>query len=71
MKGAKSGGGGGEDDEVVPSKLDIRVGKIISVEKVGSYYWMEANLLLVLHTMLMLIPCIFSIQMLIRSTWKR
>ncbi|KAG7245155.1 hypothetical protein INR49_023721, partial [Caranx melampygus] len=34
-KGAKAGGGGGggEDDELVPSRLDIRVGKIISVEK--------------------------------------
>ncbi|XP_029022097.1 tyrosine--tRNA ligase, cytoplasmic [Betta splendens] len=31
-KGAKTGGGG-EDDELVPSRLDIRVGKIISVEK--------------------------------------
>uniref|UniRef100_A0A665TIX9 Tyrosine--tRNA ligase n=1 Tax=Echeneis naucrates TaxID=173247 RepID=A0A665TIX9_ECHNA len=31
-KGAK-GGGGGEDDELAPSRLDIRVGKIISVEK--------------------------------------
>ncbi|XP_061838309.2 tyrosine--tRNA ligase, cytoplasmic isoform X1 [Nerophis lumbriciformis] len=27
------GGGGGDEDELVPSKLDIRVGKIISVEK--------------------------------------
>lgn len=38
-KGAKAGGGGGggggEDDELAPSRLDIRVGKIISVEKVG------------------------------------
>lgn len=42
MKGAK-GGGGPEDDELVPSRLDIRVGKIISVEKVGYYYWMEVN----------------------------
>ncbi|KAM3596729.1 uncharacterized protein V6R79_019466 [Siganus canaliculatus] len=34
VKGAKTGGGGGEDnDELVPSRLDIRVGKIISVEK--------------------------------------
>lgn len=35
-KGAKAGegGGGGEDDELVPSRLDIRVGKIVSVEKV-------------------------------------
>ncbi|XP_076005874.1 tyrosine--tRNA ligase, cytoplasmic [Genypterus blacodes] len=34
-KGAKAGGGGGggDDDELVPSRLDIRVGKIISVEK--------------------------------------
>ncbi|XP_026202630.1 tyrosine--tRNA ligase, cytoplasmic [Anabas testudineus] len=35
-KGAKTGGGGGgggEDDELVPSRLDIRVGKIVSVEK--------------------------------------
>uniref|UniRef100_A0A8C4GTL2 Tyrosine--tRNA ligase n=1 Tax=Dicentrarchus labrax TaxID=13489 RepID=A0A8C4GTL2_DICLA len=36
-KGAKAGGGGGggggEDDELAPSRLDIRVGKIISVEK--------------------------------------
>uniref|UniRef100_A0A7N8WQ22 Tyrosine--tRNA ligase n=1 Tax=Mastacembelus armatus TaxID=205130 RepID=A0A7N8WQ22_9TELE len=33
-KGGKAGGGGGgEDDELVPSRLDIRVGKIISVEK--------------------------------------
>ncbi|XP_049891436.1 tyrosine--tRNA ligase, cytoplasmic [Epinephelus moara] len=34
-KGAKAGGGGGggEDDELVPSRVDIRVGKIISVEK--------------------------------------
>lgn len=41
VKGAKSGGGGGggEDDELVPSRLDIRVGKIVSVEKVGCYYW--------------------------------
>lgn len=30
-----AGGGGGDDDELVPSRLDIRVGKIISVEKVG------------------------------------
>lgn len=37
-KGAKAGGGGGgggNDDDVAPSRLDIRVGKIISVEKVG------------------------------------
>ena len=35
-KGAKTGGGGGgEDDELAPSRLDIRVGKVISVEKVG------------------------------------
>uniref|UniRef100_A0A3B5B2K9 Tyrosine--tRNA ligase n=1 Tax=Stegastes partitus TaxID=144197 RepID=A0A3B5B2K9_9TELE len=27
------GGGGGENDELAPSRLDIRVGKIISVEK--------------------------------------
>lgn len=34
VKGAKTGGGGGgDDDELVPSRLDIRVGKIISVEK--------------------------------------
>lgn len=36
-KGAKAGGGGGgggEDDELAPSRLDIRVGKIISVGKV-------------------------------------
>lgn len=33
-KGAKGGGGGG-DDELAPSRLDIRVGKIVSVEKVG------------------------------------
>uniref|UniRef100_A0A3Q3XLE1 Tyrosine--tRNA ligase n=1 Tax=Mola mola TaxID=94237 RepID=A0A3Q3XLE1_MOLML len=33
-EGAKvAGGGGGDDDELVPSRLDIRVGKIISVEK--------------------------------------
>ncbi|XP_031442226.1 tyrosine--tRNA ligase, cytoplasmic isoform X2 [Clupea harengus] len=40
-KGGKGGGGGGgggggaagEEDEVIPSKLDIRVGRIISVEK--------------------------------------
>lgn len=33
-KGAKAGGGeGGEDDELAPSRLDIRVGKIISVDK--------------------------------------
>ncbi|XP_008285836.1 tyrosine--tRNA ligase, cytoplasmic [Stegastes partitus] len=35
-KGAKAGGGGGgggENDELAPSRLDIRVGKIISVEK--------------------------------------
>ncbi|MED6247394.1 Tyrosine--tRNA ligase, cytoplasmic [Ataeniobius toweri] len=31
-KGAKTGGGG-EDGELVPSRLDIRVGKVISVEK--------------------------------------
>ncbi|CAB1442957.1 unnamed protein product [Pleuronectes platessa] len=31
-KGAKAGGGG-EDDELAPSRLDIRVGKIISVER--------------------------------------
>uniref|UniRef100_A0A669B879 Tyrosine--tRNA ligase n=1 Tax=Oreochromis niloticus TaxID=8128 RepID=A0A669B879_ORENI len=29
----RGGGGGGEDDELAPSRLDIRVGKIISVEK--------------------------------------
>lgn len=34
-KGAKAGGAGGDDDELLPSRLDIRVGKIISVEKVG------------------------------------
>ena len=34
QKGAKAGGGG-EDDELSPSKLDIRVGKIVSVEKVN------------------------------------
>lgn len=33
-KGAKASAGGGEDDELVPSRLDIRVGKILSVEKV-------------------------------------
>lgn len=33
-KGAKTEGGGAGDDELVPSRLDIRVGKIISVEKV-------------------------------------
>ena len=32
---AAAAGGGGADDELVPSRLDIRVGKIISVEKVG------------------------------------
>ncbi|XP_054620738.1 tyrosine--tRNA ligase, cytoplasmic [Dunckerocampus dactyliophorus] len=33
-KGAKVGGGGaGDEEELVPSKLDIRVGKIVSVEK--------------------------------------
>ncbi|XP_074469979.1 tyrosine--tRNA ligase, cytoplasmic isoform X3 [Sebastes fasciatus] len=38
-KGAKAGGGGGgggggdDDDELVPSRVDIRVGKVISVEK--------------------------------------
>uniref|UniRef100_A0AAX7TJL8 Tyrosine--tRNA ligase, cytoplasmic n=1 Tax=Astatotilapia calliptera TaxID=8154 RepID=A0AAX7TJL8_ASTCA len=36
-KGVKAGGGGdgggGEDDELAPSRLDIRVGKILSVEK--------------------------------------
>lgn len=35
-KGVKTGGGGGgggEDDELAPSRLDIRVGKVISVEK--------------------------------------
>lgn len=34
-KGAKAGGGGGggEDDELAPSRLDIRVGKVVSVEK--------------------------------------
>ncbi|XP_063041071.1 tyrosine--tRNA ligase, cytoplasmic [Engraulis encrasicolus] len=31
--GAGGGAGGGDDEEVVPSRLDIRVGKIISVEK--------------------------------------
>lgn len=31
--GDGGGGGGGEDDEIIPSRLDIRVGKIISVEK--------------------------------------
>lgn len=39
-KGAKApggGGGGGEDDELVPSRLDIRVGKVISVEKVSDF----------------------------------
>lgn len=42
VKGAKGGGGGGaEDEELVPSRLDIRVGKIISVGKVGYYYWMQ------------------------------
>lgn len=33
-KAAAGGGGGGEDDELAPSRLDIRVGKVISVEKV-------------------------------------
>lgn len=33
VKGAAKGGAAAEDDELVPSKLDIRVGKIISVEK--------------------------------------
>ncbi|XP_004074451.1 tyrosine--tRNA ligase, cytoplasmic [Oryzias latipes] len=32
-KAAAGGGGGGEDDELAPSRLDIRVGKVISVEK--------------------------------------
>lgn len=32
-KGAKTAAAGGEDDELAPSRLDIRVGKIISVEK--------------------------------------
>ncbi|KAG8005086.1 Tyrosine--tRNA ligase [Nibea albiflora] len=29
----RRGGGGGENDELVPSRLDIRVGKVISVDK--------------------------------------
>uniref|UniRef100_A0A667WYV1 Tyrosine--tRNA ligase n=1 Tax=Myripristis murdjan TaxID=586833 RepID=A0A667WYV1_9TELE len=33
IKGHFMWGGGGEDDELVPSRLDIRVGKVISVEK--------------------------------------
>ncbi|KAM6959313.1 tyrosine--tRNA ligase, cytoplasmic [Aplochiton taeniatus] len=33
VKGAAKGAAAAEDDELVPSKLDIRVGKIISVEK--------------------------------------
>lgn len=45
VKGAKGGGGGGEDDEQVPSRLDIRVGKIISVEKVRSQFQMPDHLL--------------------------
>uniref|UniRef100_A0A672GTK9 Tyrosine--tRNA ligase n=1 Tax=Salarias fasciatus TaxID=181472 RepID=A0A672GTK9_SALFA len=32
-KGAGGGGGGAGDDELAPSRLDIRVGKIVSVEK--------------------------------------
>ncbi|XP_067362164.1 tyrosine--tRNA ligase, cytoplasmic-like isoform X2 [Channa argus] len=32
-KGSEAGGEGGENDELVPSRVDIRVGKIISVEK--------------------------------------
>uniref|UniRef100_A0A8D0A5A3 Tyrosine--tRNA ligase n=1 Tax=Sander lucioperca TaxID=283035 RepID=A0A8D0A5A3_SANLU len=36
-KGAKAGGG--EDDELDPSRVDIRVGKIISVEKVGPSFF--------------------------------
>lgn len=45
-KGAKAGGGGGgEDDELVPSRLDIRVGKIISVEKVRSQFQVPDHLL--------------------------
>lgn len=35
VKAGGGGGGGGEDDELAPSRLDIRVGKIISVEKVS------------------------------------
>lgn len=42
-KGVKAGGGGddggGEDDELAPSRLDIRVGKILSVEKVSYCYF--------------------------------
>lgn len=34
-KGAKAATGGGGDDDLAPSRVDIRVGKIISVEKVG------------------------------------
>ncbi|XP_037119369.1 tyrosine--tRNA ligase, cytoplasmic [Syngnathus acus] len=33
-KGARAGGGpGGDEEELTPSKLDIRVGKVVSVEK--------------------------------------
>lgn len=34
-KGAKAGAG--EEDELVPSRLDIRVGKVITVEKVSDF----------------------------------
>lgn len=37
LEGGKAGGkaGGGENDEVLPHRMDIRVGKVVSVEKVG------------------------------------
>ena len=34
--GATPQAGGGGDDELVPSRLDLRVGKITSIKQVGS-----------------------------------
>lgn len=42
LEGGKAGGkaGGGENDEVLPHRMDIRVGKVVSVEKVGHEVWL-------------------------------
>lgn len=84
-KGAKAGGGGagGDNDELAPSRLDIRVGKIVSVEKVGRQYhlwsassddvcWDDPPVSQSSVFVHMIICCPpHSIQMPTRCTWRR
>lgn len=84
-KGAKAGGGGagGDNDELAPSRLDIRVGKIVSVEKVGrqDHQWSASSddvcwddppvsqSSVFVHMFICCPP--HSIQMPTRCTWRR